>query len=127
MKKIGSLILIAAMAATLVTGCGNKITSETSAPASNAGTSTTSVTGQNAKTFNELYGTQLSRYMNLQYYFDGKAVMKQEANFYFINAFSDLTAYAQMGYCPATSLVTSSISFHQKLHQRCLNHPGQPT
>ena len=104
MKKIVSLVLTAAMAAALVTGCGNKITSETSAPAGNAGTSTTSVSGQNAKTFEQLYGNQLPRYMNLQYYFDGKAIMKQETNFYFINAFSDLTSYAQMGYCPATSM-----------------------
>ncbi len=105
MKKIGSLILTAAMAAALITGCGNKITSETSAPASNAGTSTTAAdNAANAKTFEQLYGNQLPRYMNLQYYFDGKAIMKQEANFYYINAFSDLTAYAQMGYCPSTSL-----------------------
>ncbi len=105
MKKIGSLILTAAIAATLIAGCGNKITSETTAPSGSAGTSTPAANpAANAKTFEELYGNQLPRYMNLQYYFDGKAIMKQEANFYFINAFSDLTAYAQMGYCPSTSL-----------------------
>ena len=104
MKKIGSLILTAAMAAALITGCGNKITSETTAPSASAGTSTAAAnTAANAKTFEALYGNQLPRYMNLQYYFDGKAIMKQEANFYYINAFSDLTAYAQMGYCPSTS------------------------
>ena len=112
MKKFGTVILTAAIAATMIAGCGNKLsdsdpsaaTGLTTAETSASADATGETTQETPKTFEELYGNQIMTYMNHQYYFDGEALLKQESNFYFINAFVDLSGYANMGYYPATSL-----------------------
>jgi len=57
----------------------------------------------NDYSFDEIYGSQLMNYVNHQYYFDGQPVPKAESNFYFINAFYELSRLAQYGYYPLTS------------------------
>ena len=113
MKRFGAIILSTAIAATMIAGCNQKITENTT-----AGTNVTNqtVSGQGAETsaeypdpqepqsFEELYATQLTSFLDHQYYFDGEPIPKPEANFYFINAFLDLSGYASMGYYPATTL-----------------------
>ena len=113
MKRFGAIILSTAIAATMIAGCNQKITENTT-----AGTNVTNqtVSGQAAETsaaypepqepqsFEELYATQLTSFLDHQYYFDGEPIPKPEANFYFINAFLDLSGYASMGYYPATTL-----------------------
>ena len=105
MKKIGTLILSIAIAATMIAGCGNKLTTSDTAPSSSETAATTEATTEAAKpqSFDDIYGPQLKAYMDREYYFDGKKISKQEANFYFINSFRDLSSYAAMGYYPKTA------------------------
>ena len=112
MKKFGQVILTALVAASLIAGCGNKLTDAdpsaatalTSSEATAASDATAQTTQEGPKTFEELYGNQIMTYMDHQYYFEGEALLKQESNFYFINAFVDLSGYANMGYYPSTPL-----------------------
>lgn len=115
MKRIGSIILSAAVAASMIAGCSKQIsetsesglTSDPSAPATSApaaGETAVAADPNEPQSFEELYATQLINYIDHQYYFDGKAIPKTESNFYFINAFLDLSNYALMGYYPSTNL-----------------------
>lgn len=113
MKKFGTVILTAAIAVSMIAGCGNKLsdtdpsaaTGLTSAePSVSADVSAAETSDESPKTFEELYGNQIMTYMNHQYYFEGEALLQQESNFYFINAFVDLSGYANMGYYPSTPL-----------------------
>lgn len=112
MKKFGQVILTALVAASLIAGCGNKLTDAdpsaatalTSSEATAASDATAQTTEEGPKTFEELYGNQIMTYMNHQYYYGGEKLLLQESNFYFINAFVDLSNYANMGYYPATPL-----------------------
>jgi len=112
MKKFGQVILTAVIAASMIAGCGNKLTDTdpsaatalTSSAASEASDATAQTTQETPKTFEELYGNQIMTYMNQQYYYGGEKLLMQETNFYFINAFVDLSNYANMGYYPSTPL-----------------------
>lgn len=53
--------------------------------------------------YDTVYGSQLLGYLDRQYYFNGREVSKAEANFYFIDAFSELSRYANYGYYPMTA------------------------
>ena len=111
-RKTGSIILSGIFAASLFSGCGKTI-SETGnmvAPGETSAAFTLPsetyaqdpVTPVEPKTFEEVYGNQLMGYLNHQYYFDGEPVSLQESNFYFINAFLELSSDANMGYYPVT-------------------------
>ena len=115
MKRIGTLIISAALAASVIAGCSKQITESTASGltpdtttaatvASAAGDTNVAADPNEPQSFEELYATQLTNYLDHQYYFDGKAIPKTESNFYFINAFLDLSNYALMGYYPATNL-----------------------
>ena len=112
MKKFGTVILTAAIAATMIAGCGNQLTDTDPSAATGLTTAEPSVsadvtgetTQETPKTFEDLYGNQIMTYMDHQYYFEGEPLLKQETNFYFINAFVDLSGYANMGYYPSTPL-----------------------
>ena len=111
-RKTGPLLLLGIFAASLFSGCvktisetGNTIVaSETSAEITlpSETLASDSVTSVEPKTFEEVYGNQLMGYLNHQYYFDGEPVSLQESNFYFINAFLELSSDANMGYYPVT-------------------------
>lgn len=88
MRKIGAFILLSVMILTVFSGC------------SNVGTVT--VASSTYQPLIDNYGDQLPQYLDRQYYFDGKPVSIQESNFYFINAFFDLSTYAMYGYFPST-------------------------
>lgn len=47
------------------------------------------------ESFETTYGSQLINYLDHQYYFEGEPIPLAESNFYFIDAFSELTNYAQ--------------------------------
>ena len=56
------------------------------------------------QSFETAYGSQLIGYLDHQYYFQGEAIPIAESNFYFIDAFSELTNYAQYyGLYPMTA------------------------
>ena len=94
MKKISALILSAVMAASVIAGCSNEpATSESSAALTDAAVATGDTTpvetyAEEPQTFDELYGPQLSNYLDHQYYFEGEAIPLTESNFYFINIIS---------------------------------------
>lgn len=46
------------------------------------------------QSFDTAYGSQLIGYLNHQYYFEGEPIPLAESNFYFIDAFSELSQYA---------------------------------
>lgn len=111
-RKTGSIILLGIFAASLFSVCGKTI-SETGNTVATVETSAAitlpsetyaqdPVTPEEPKTFEEVYGNQLMGYLNHQYYFDGEPVSLQESNFYFINAFLELSSDANMGYYPVT-------------------------
>jgi len=111
-RKTGPILLLGIFAASVFSGCG-KTTSETgnTIVASETSAEITlpsetlaqdPVTSVEPKTFEEVYGNQLMGYLNHQYYFDGEPVSLQESNFYFINAFLELSSDANMGYYPVT-------------------------
>ena len=116
MKRIGTLLLSTAMAATVIAGCSQQITESTvsgtalettaatAAQAADNGGEAVAADPQEPQSFEELYATQLTTFLDHQYYFDGEAIPKTESNFYFINSFLDLSGYASMGYYPATTL-----------------------
>lgn len=115
MKRIGALILSAAVATSMIAGCTKKMTetdptiatSETSAVLTSEPAETSAAVAtepEGPQSFEELYGNQLMNYLNHQYYFDGEAIPVEESNFYFINSFLDLSNYASMGYYPAITL-----------------------
>ena len=89
MKKLGAFILLSVMILTVFSGC------------SNAGT--VSVASSTYQPLIDNYGEQLPQYLDKQYYYDGKPVSIQESNFYFINAYLDLSTYAMYGYFPANA------------------------
>lgn len=111
-RKTGPTLLLGIFAASLFSGCGKTISetgntivaSETSAEITlpSETLAPDSVTSVEPKTFEEVYGNQLMGYLNHQYYFDGEPVSLQESNFYFINAFLELSSDANMGYYPVT-------------------------
>lgn len=53
--------------------------------------------------YDTVYGSQLNGYLDRQYIFEGREIPKAQANFYFINAFSELSRYASYGYYPMTA------------------------
>ena len=129
MKKIGTLVISAALVATMIAGCGGKLndsdpstdlsgmttTSETTAE------TTTAPSYNGPKTFEELYGNQVMNYLDHQYYFDGKPIMKQEANFYFINTFIEMSNDANMGYYPMTGMryIDLAAEVEGESHEKC--------
>ena len=115
MKRSGALIISTAVAATMIAGCGKTMTETdpTIAPSDTTAQATTSAPAESSaapsqpegpQSFEELYANQLITYLDHQYYFDGVAIPTTESNFYFINAFLDLSNYASMGYYPSTNL-----------------------
>lgn len=122
-RKSGSILLLGIFAASVFSGCGKTIdettittvASETSAEFTLPSETSASdpVTPVEPKTFEEVYGNQLMGYLNHQYYFDGEPIPLQESNFYFINAFLELSSDANMGYYPVTP--TGSIDLAAEL------------
>ena len=52
--------------------------------------------------FETMYGNQISAFLGHTYMFEGVQIPEAEVNFYFVNAFLDLTQYATYGIYPAT-------------------------
>lgn len=112
-RKNGSILLLGIFAASVFSGCGRTtaetdvtiVAGETSAAITlpSETLSQDPVTSEEPKTFEDVYGNQLMSYLNHQYYFDGEPILLQESNFYFINAFLELSSDANMGYYPVTS------------------------
>lgn len=104
MKHIKSII-VGTLVLSMVAGCSSpkKLTEETF----DVNFTMPSVTTQETEepkplTFETMYGDQLNSFLNHHYVFEGKDIPTYETNFYFIDAFIELSNYAQMGYFPIT-------------------------
>ena len=107
MRRQIAFILTAAIAVTMFAGCNKETLVEESTIASSESSEESTATTYDPSeipSFDECYGPQLSNYLDHQYYFDGEAIPTTITNFYFINAFSELSTYAQYGYYVATSM-----------------------
>ena len=114
MKRISTALLSTALVTTMIAGCSQQIAETSASAVSTDATAAASAQAsdnstpegemQGPQSFEELYATQLTNYLDHQYYFDGITIPKEESNFYFINSFLDLSGYANMGYYPATTL-----------------------
>ena len=104
MKKIQKIIAGAVMTAMLMAPAGTVLADETedTCGGADAGTETITETTQE-QTFETIYGSQIGNYLDHQYTFEGEAIPVSESNFYFINAFLELSQYAYYGQAPSTS------------------------
>lgn len=111
-KKLATAAIAAAMmmsSATVVladetTGTTAETTTEsttaaTTAVATQAQQSNNSLANMN---FDTMYGSELPKYLNRQYVFDGQKIPVNESNYYFLLTFMQLSQYAAYGYLPAT-------------------------
>ena len=129
MKKTATLILSTALIAAMIAGCGGKLNATDPSTDLSGMTTTTEAPVETTpapaydgpKTFEELYGNQIMTYLEHQYYFDGNPIMKQEANFYFINTFIELSNDANMGYYPMTGMryIDLAAEVEGESHEKC--------
>ena len=81
--------------------CNSQTTAgETTAAA--PGTPTSSTADFSQYSFETMYGSQLIGYLDHQYYFQGQPIPLAESNYYFIDAFLELTQMATYGMYPMT-------------------------
>lgn len=110
MKKISSIILAGVLAASMIAGCSSEAATSESTAASSALTETSASSevvvteATQPQTFEDLYGNQITTYLDHQYYFDGEPVPITFSNFSFLNDFYVMTNYANMGYYPITNI-----------------------
>lgn len=88
-------------------GCSTKTAVDTTTTAASAAATdvatTESTIDLSEYSFDTMYGSQLNAYLGHTYTFEGEQIPEAEVNFYFINAFLDLSQYAQYGIYPVTS------------------------
>ena len=106
MRRQIALILTATFAVTMFAGCNKEtLVEETTLPSDPTVTETSSDGPEyELPTFDEYYGPQIQNYLDHQYYFDGEAVPNDFTNFYFLNKFEEMSAYAYYGYYPGTAM-----------------------
>ena len=110
MKKTGTLILTAAVAASIFAGCSqpteettvivSETTALTTAPAETAPAETAS---EIPESMEDVYGNQITNYLNHQYYFNGEPVPMWESNYYFMETFNVLGESAGYSGAPLTT------------------------
>lgn len=113
-KRIGAIILSAAVAASIFAGCTQTTeTSETAAtPASEttaaatlpSETTTAETEYKNPESAEDLYGDQIMNYLDHQYYFNGQPVPVWESNYYIMETFYTLSQYASTAGFPVTTI-----------------------
>lgn len=114
MKRIGAIILSAAVAASIFAGCSQ--TTETSGTAAAPVAETTAAATlpsettaaeteyQNPESTADLYGDQIMNYLDHQYYFNGQPVPLWESNYYIMETFYTLSQYASTTGFPVTTI-----------------------
>lgn len=108
MKRIGAIILSAAVAASIFAGCTQ--TTETSVSETTAAvtlpseTTTAETEYKNPESAADLYGDQIMNYLDHQYYFNGQPVPLWESNYYIMETFYTLSQYASSASFPVTTI-----------------------
>ncbi len=100
-KKILTALLVAGMAFSAFGGIVNADT--TVGDSAETSESSQETRDLSAYSFENVYGSQVYPFLEHQYTFQGQAIPVAESNFYFINAFFELTQYAYYGMYPQTS------------------------
>lgn len=107
MKKIQKIIAGAVMATMLMAPAGTVLADETETsetiPGPDIIDGEPSAETTEELTFETMYGSQIGNYLGHQYTFDGELIPTYVTDFYFINAFMELSNYAYYGQAPATS------------------------
>lgn len=100
MKIIKKLALAIVSASFILSSAATVLADETTATTTAGSQSTTDISKM---TFETMYGSELPKYLNRQYYFDGEKIPVTESNYYYLLTFMQLSQYAAYGYLPATS------------------------
>lgn len=108
MKIIKKLVLVTISAAFMLSSAATVIADETTAAPTETTTATTAAGNTSTNdiskmSFETMYGNQLPKYLNRQYYFDGQKIPVAETNYYYLLTFMQLCEYAAYGYLPATA------------------------
>ena len=115
MKKTGTLILTAAVAASIFAGCSQPTeettvnvsdpTALTTAPVETAPSETAPAETEPEipESMEDVYGNQITNYLNHQYYFNGEPVPMWESNYYFMETFNVLGESAGYNGAPLTT------------------------
>ena len=107
MKKIQKIIAGAVMATMLMAPAGTVLADETETsetiPGPDIIDAEPSAETTQELTFETMYGSQIGGYLGHQYTFEGEPIPTYVTDFYFINAFMELSNYAYYGSAPATS------------------------
>ena len=112
MKIIKKLVIVTISAAFMLSSAATVLADETAATTAEttaAATAETTASGNSSTTdiskmtFATMYGSQLPKYLNRQYVFDGKKIPVAESNYYFLLTFMQLSQYAAYGYLPSTA------------------------
>ena len=105
-KRLFAVVMTAAMTVTAFSGILNaeELTSGDT-------TATTEAIDLSGYKFENVYGSQLYQYLDHQYTFEGKQVPLAESNFYFVNAFVELTQYYGMYYGTAEGFLDLSADY----------------
>ena len=102
MKIIKKLVIAIISAAFMLSSAATVLADETTTPSvPAAGTQASS--NLSKMTFDTMYGSELPKYLNKQYYFNGEKIPVAESNYYYLLTFMQLSQYAAYGYLPATS------------------------
>lgn len=102
--KIFKKIVTAIFAAAFIMSSATAVMADETAPSTQettAATQTVSNLGQ--MSFNTMYGSELPKHLNKQYYFNGEKIPVAESNYYYLLTFMQLSQYASYGYLPATN------------------------
>ena len=101
-KNAIALMVVASMVFA-VCSCSKKDAASESSTETTVAVETEAVSAEDSKyTLEGIYGRQLPYYLNHQYYFEGKEVPLCESNYYFIQAYSELSSYAPYQGIPTT-------------------------
>ena len=116
MKIIKKLAIAAVAAAMMMSSAAVVLADETTESTTAATTESTTAATTAAATqpqqssnslskmsFDTMYGKELPKYLNRQYFFNGEKIPVTESNYYFLLTFMQLSQYASYGYLPATS------------------------
>ena len=111
MKKTGTLVLTAAVAASIFAGCSQPA-EETTVIVSETTTQLTTAPSETApaeteleipESMEEVYGNQIGNYLNHQYYFNGEPIPVWESNYYFVETFNVLSESSGYNGGPSTT------------------------
>lgn len=134
-KKLAIAAVAAAMmmsSATAVladetTGTTAETTTETTAESTTAATTGATQAQQSNNSlakmsFDTMYGSELPKYLNRQYYFNNEKIPVAESNYYYLLTFMQLSQYASYGYLPATKDGRIDLTAQYTSSQTCADY-----